>query len=404
MSQRTDYFVLRNGIPRGPFTSSQLKELAESGELRADDLVRKSTGAWITVSRVRGLCKRLPESVAVLTDIPFKLRPTVAATTTTPVHLPETAARSLASSLDTGDTLTSFPKTMVKQWNTLERMLRTFVLRVPTLSSQWKIHLQERAAPALASARRWCTGITDSSDPILTNFSTLGPALRKGIANRRNQVLAVTFMLLTTFVTVVPIFLDSNTNNRGAFTRRNADFSHPANRRHSLKSDSQNRNSPDDSRVADNSALAGRLTNLLARGVGTRFAESATEPGTLPIDSSMELVAGLPADDVPLAADDVDEDAARSNEVVQSHRDDNRVDEHPLSTRFSAASANQFLFQEQEYQARQYEIEQQIRQSQTLADEYYFQAQQRAEYDAQRATNRYRNQMSGRMGALGVQW
>ncbi len=51
-----DWYYARDGRQQGPITSAQLRQMAQSGELRPDDLVFKEGGTtWIPASSVQGL-------------------------------------------------------------------------------------------------------------------------------------------------------------------------------------------------------------------------------------------------------------------------------------------------------------------------------------------------------------
>ena len=67
MSQQ--WHVSKAGLPHGPFTSGQLKKLAESGQLATTDLVwNDGLDEWVTASSVEGL---FPESAEVKTAPPM---------------------------------------------------------------------------------------------------------------------------------------------------------------------------------------------------------------------------------------------------------------------------------------------------------------------------------------------
>lgn len=62
----TTWYVRRRDKELGPFTASQLKQLAYTGKLRATDLVRRSEMAnWVTADRVQGLIASAPINATI---------------------------------------------------------------------------------------------------------------------------------------------------------------------------------------------------------------------------------------------------------------------------------------------------------------------------------------------------
>src|ERR1700722_2265901 len=59
------FFVSSNGKTRGPFTSEELRSLAESGRLSPEDRVRKESGEkWYSAREVKGLFDSEPGEFA----------------------------------------------------------------------------------------------------------------------------------------------------------------------------------------------------------------------------------------------------------------------------------------------------------------------------------------------------
>lgn len=78
MAANTEWFVTKGDKTYGPFTSAQLKELASTGKIKPDTLIRMgSDGKWTPAERVKGLFDSPSRPVALS---PPAVRPTAVAT------------------------------------------------------------------------------------------------------------------------------------------------------------------------------------------------------------------------------------------------------------------------------------------------------------------------------------
>lgn len=422
MPSKSEYFVLVEEMALGPLTGSQLKRPFKAGELLDDDLVRKNQGSWVPVSRIRGLGERSPKPTAVTVEIvEAELADDPKPGSAQPLN---SLLKELINSLfyvfapeskqpiavDGRESLESERRSIAAQFGTIVAVITDHCKSdlVPALSRTKQAALnsyqmqKQRLFSWLSAHHRVNTKLAPPPLPTFVGsgstatYSKLGAVIGRliGVDKKRKLVLAAAIPVLLVCVGLAGFYFYPSTLLHQAVSFSGLDRQTTAEQLTSNQEASRSANNFSD--TDDPVLISGWNSTELADG------ESRNNETSLEANESTDKSRGTG----PLVRWNINpqrrETEADSNqkekiELAIAERDRQAESEY-------WARRNYLEQQNQIYRLRQYEAEQRMLESQEQAQHYYNQAQQAAEYETQHQMNEYRSQMSGRMGALGIQW